>query len=99
MKLYILEESANPSKKFTAIRLNPTLKHIFFGAKRYEDFTTHKDEARKKAYITRHKANEDWNNPDTAGFWSKHLLWNKPTIDASIKDIENRFDIKIVKAF
>lgn len=99
MKVYILEESANPSKKFTAIRLNPTLKHIFFGQKGYDDYTTHKDADRKDAYIFRHKSNEDWENPDTAGFWSKHILWNKPTIDASIKDVEKRFDIKIVKAF
>ena len=30
-------------------------------------------------------------------FWAHNLLWNKPTLSASIKDTENRFKIKIVK--
>jgi hypothetical protein len=99
MKLYILEESANPKKKFTAIRLNPTLKRIPFGAKGYDDYTTSKDENKKKNYLERHKTTEDWNNPDTAGFWARWVLWNKKTVDESVRDIEKRFDIKIVKGW
>jgi len=38
---------------------------------------------------------QDWNDPLTKGFWSRWILWNKPTIDESINDIENRFGIKI----
>lgn len=99
MKIYILEESANPKKKYTAIRLNPTLKRIPFGAKGYEDYTTHGDNDRKKSYIERHKTTEDWKDTDSAGFWSRWLLWNKKTIDESIRDMEKKFDIKIVKGF
>ena len=99
MKLYILEESVNPNKKYTAIRINPTLKRISFGAKGYEDYTTSKDETKKRNYLLRHQTNEDWSDSDTAGFWSRWLLWNKPTIDESIRDMEKRFNIKIVKGF
>lgn len=99
MKVYILEESVNPKKKFTAIRLNPSMKRISFGAKGYEDYTQHKNNDRKKAYIARHKETEDWKDTDTAGFWSRWLLWNKKTLDASIRDTENRFGIKIAKGF
>lgn len=99
MRVYILEESANPSKKFTAIRLNPTLKHIFFGDRRYEDFTQHGDVERKRAYLMRHKSNENWDDLDTAGAWARHLLWSKPTLDESIKSMEKKFNIRIVKAF
>jgi len=99
MKVYILEQSADPKKKWTAIRLNPSMKRISFGATGYDDFTMHRDTNRKKAYLTRHKSTENWNDPDTAGFWSRWLLWNKPTIDASIRDIEKRFDIKVAKAY
>ena len=51
----------------------------------------------KNAYISRHRVNENWNKSGikTAGFWSKHILWNKPTIQQSIKDTEKRFNIKI----
>jgi hypothetical protein len=68
---------------------------IKFGAKGYEDYTTHKDIKRKKLYIARHKKNENWNSKYTAGFWSRWLLWNKPTIAESIKNIEQRFKITI----
>lgn len=99
MKVYVLEESANPKKKYTAIRLNPSMKKISFGAKGYEDYTQHGDDDRKKAYLTRHKSTEDWEDTDTAGFWSRWLLWNKKTLDASIRDTEKRFGIKIAKGF
>ena len=44
-------------------------------------------------YIDRHKARQYWIKPGvkTAGWMSKHVLWNKPTIQASIDDINNKF--------
>ena len=68
---------------------------IHFGASGYSDFTFHMDEARKQRYLNRHKHNEDWTKSgiDTAGFWSRWLLWNKKTIQDSYKDIKKRFNI------
>jgi len=77
--------------------ITPNGKKIHFGANGYEDFTMHHDENRKERYISRHQNNEDWsiNGINTAGFWSRWLLWNKPTIKASINDISHNFDIDI----
>jgi hypothetical protein len=74
-------------------------KHIHFGDNRYEDFTQHKSVSRKTNYLTRHARNEDWGKTGitSAGFWSRHLLWNKPTIAESIVDIEQKFGVNIVK--
>ena len=74
-------------------------KVVHFGAEGYEDYTIHKDPERKKRYITRHKEKENWTKSGikTAGFWSRWLLWGEPTISASIKAIENKFNIKIVR--
>ena len=69
---------------------------VHFGDDRYQNFTMHKDEGRKRLYIIRHQKNEDWNDMTTPGFWSKHLLWNLPILSASIRDTEKRFGIKIV---
>ena len=100
MKLYILEESQNPSKKYSVIRLNPSLKYISFGQRGANDFTISRDEDKKRNYLARHKPNENWENSDTAGFWARWLLWNKPSLEESIHDIESRFPtIKIVKRF
>ena len=66
---------------------------VLFGAAGYSDFTKHKDEDRKQRYISRHKNNENWSKSgiDTAGFWSRWLLWHKPTITESYRDIKKRF--------
>lgn len=68
---------------------------VKFGAKGYEDFTIHKDEKRKERYIARHKKREEiyWNNPNTKSYWSLHLLWNKPTLEASYRDIKKHLKL------
>lgn len=68
-------------------------KIIKFGQEGAEDYTIHKDDERKKLYIARHEKNENWTKSGiaTAGFWSKHLLWNKKTINASLNDIKKTF--------
>lgn len=70
---------------------------VRFGDKQYEDYTMHRDPARKRQYISRHKTRENWhkNGIATAGFWSRWILWNKPTLASSIRDTEQRFGIKI----
>ena len=71
---------------------------IKFGAFGYGDYTLGTSDMQKRAYIARHKYNEDWTKTGyfKAGFWSRWLLWNKRTILESIRDIEKRFsDIKI----
>ena len=85
----VITPSDKPTKKFEA-RIDGK-KSIHFGAKNYEDYTIHKDPERKERYIDRHSKNEDWNNPLTAGFYSRWILSNKPTITESIRDTNRRF--------
>ena len=68
-------------------------KTVSFGQKGASDFTKHKNTDRKERYIDRHKAREDWTKSGvkTAGFYNKHVLWNKPTLKESIDDINKRF--------
>ena len=69
-------------------------KKVYFGASGYEDYTIHKNPKRKELYIKRHsKMNENWTKSgiNTAGLWSRWLLWNKPTIKASYEDIKKQF--------
>ena len=88
MKYYYPYKSDKPDKKYYIITKDN--KRVYFGAAGYEHFSSgHKDEARKQRYINRHEKNEDWTKSglDTAGFWSRWLLWNKPTIKESYQDI------------
>jgi hypothetical protein len=68
-------------------------KIVSFGAAGMSDFTKHKDEERKELYLARHKKNEDWEKPMTPGSLSRYILWNKPTLKASIADYKKRFDL------
>jgi hypothetical protein len=93
-KLVKITKSQKPDKKLCAVFLNTTnnrTKTIHFGSAGMEDFTLHKDPERKKRYIARHRKNEDWNNPVTAGSLSRYILWNKLTLKDSIADYKRRF--------
>ena len=94
MMLVTLMDSDKLRKKFMVTIGNKT---IHFGDTRYEDFTIHGDKARKASYISRHKKKEKWGKSGifTAGWWSRWLLWNEPTLDASVAAIEKRFKVRI----
>lgn len=91
-----LKKSTKPDKKYMVKIENKT---IHFGANGMSDFTKHKDPERKKRYIVRHQKKENWKKSGikTAGFWSRWLLWNKPTITESKRNIETKFNVKIGK--
>lgn len=72
-------------------------KKIHFGQEGASDFTKHKDVKRKQRYINRHEKRENWKKSgiQTAGFWSRWILWNKPTLRGSINDVNKKFNVKI----
>ena len=84
-----ISTSERPDKKYKAVIDNK--RAIHFGLQGASDFTLHKSEKRKQMCITRHHKRENWTDPKTAGFYAKNILWNKPTIQASIKDTNQRF--------
>jgi hypothetical protein len=92
-----IKPSTSQGKKMMAIFYDEAKKKVkttHFGASGYEDYTTHGDLQRKMNYIARHKAREDWNDYMTAGSLSYWILWNKPTLTASIEDYLNKFKLK-----
>ena len=93
--IYFLKPSTRKNKKFMIT--TPDNKKIHFGDSRYQDFTMHKNKERKELYIQRHQARENWNDLNTAGFWSRFLLWEKPTLEQAIEFIENKFNINIIQ--
>jgi hypothetical protein len=70
------------------------IKSVQFGAVGYESYPDHQDLQRKMSYISRHKTNEDWQNPMTSGALSKWILWNKTSLNTSYKDFMNHFGFK-----
>ena len=105
-KTFYLFKSDKPEKKLVMIM--PEFKHKhYFGANLYRDFTLMNDknskfyeelkEERDKVksnYLKRHsKDSKGIHSPSTL---SDMILWNKPTIRESIKDYENKYNVKVI---
>lgn len=97
MKLLKIIHASDNIHKYIAVLIDKNNKEykIKFGSKSYSDYTKHKDPERKKLYIKRHSKNEDWTKKGilTAGFWSRWILWNKPSLRDSIQNTKQRFNL------
>lgn len=95
MRLISVRESTQPDKKYMATFEMPNgrEKTTHFGAAGYSDFRTNRSEARKQAYLKRHRATENWDDPTTAGSLSRWLLWSEPTLTAAISKFKRRFNL------
>lgn len=94
MDLVSIKKDTDGKHKMVAVFKNKETgrtKTTHFGAVGYIDFTKSKDEDKKKLYLARHKARENWSDPTTAGSLSANILWNKPTLKASIADYKKKF--------
>tara|TARA_R100000988_G_C3873473_1_gene104872 strand:- start:76 stop:393 length:318 start_codon:yes stop_codon:yes gene_type:complete len=99
-----LKKSNRKGKKYMVVGDNRT---IHFGQANARDFTKVSspksrfyladEEERnkvKRAYRSRHKK-DNLDNPYSPGALSWWLLWNKPTLRASLRDYKKRFGITI----
>lgn len=93
-KRVVFKKSTNSKKKYMAVfyENGKKIKTTHFGAAGMSDYTKHKDPARKQRYMNRHRATEDWSKPMSAGALSRFILWNKPSLKASISDYKKRFN-------
>lgn len=64
-----------------------------FGAAGMSDYTIHKDKERRERYISRHKKDLRTNDPMKPGYLSMYILWNKPSINASLADYKRRLGV------
>jgi hypothetical protein len=91
-----LHRSKNGIHKFMAVF--PNGKVVRFGRKGYSDYTIHKDKKRMERYLGRHKTRENWgkSGAQTAGFWSRWLLWSKPSFQGALRQTQKVLGQKIV---
>ncbi len=100
MKKYdkvVIKSSTKAGKKMMATFSNSKggrTRTIHFGSAGMDDYTKTRDKAQRSRYISRHRRNENWSVPDTAGSLSRWILWNKETRSASISAFKKRFNLK-----
>lgn len=88
IKLYYPYISDKPDKKF--LIFTNTGKKVYFGATEYEHYTEgHLDIKRRNNYIQRHQKKEDWEDPNTSGYWAAKLLWLYPTYKEAYYNIKH----------
>ena len=90
--------SRNKNKRFDAVFTNKSdasVHRVSFGQFGGSTFIDHRDKTKQSAYLKRHTINEDWRDPFSAGALSRWILWNKPTLEASLRDYSRRFGIKV----
>lgn len=107
MKLVSVEPSDKPKFKYVATferddnkRKDTKFKKTYFGASGFKDFTIlskelpkAEAEEKKLSYQARHLRDLDTKDPTRAGYLSYFLLWNKPTLEASIRDYKRMFNL------
>lgn len=95
LRLKTLRRSRTKGKKWDAVfDVQGKERVVPFGATGYSDYTKHKDVTRRARYIKRHSGmGEHWSKPDTPGALSRWILWNKPTLSASVADFKRRFHV------
>ena len=98
-KLVSFTRSDKPEKKYKVVLETAAgrSKTIYFGDSSLKDYTTHNPlerEERKRLYLARHRATENWKDPESAGFWSRHILWgDTPSIQTNLKRTKSRFGL------
>lgn len=96
MKLISIKPSTNPEKKYMAVfeTEKGRTKTTHFGQASADDYTKTHDKEQRARYLKRHRANENWEKPDTAGSLSKHILWGSSTsIRENISLFKKKFNL------
>ena len=90
MKLLSVKKSTRKDKKLMAEF--DTGKIIHFGARGMDDYTLTKDKDQRERYRARHASGKTA-KPDTADALAYYLLWNKPTLQESIKQYKKKYNV------
>lgn len=87
-----IKPSTRQDKRYMAVFHDGTTIH--FGLKGGSTYIDHGDKAKRSAYIARHRVNEDFNNPKTAGSLSRWLLWGDSTsLSKNLSAFKSKFKL------
>jgi hypothetical protein len=94
-KLDSVTRAGDGTHKWKAVftREDGRKKTTYFGASNMDDYTLTHDQEQRARYRDRHRKDLITNDPTRAGFLSWYLLWNKPTLKASIADFKRQFNL------
>ena len=95
MRNLTVTKSKRPGKKNQAKfeHGGPT---VHFGAAGMSDYTKKQGSRTKEGLHSKTQKNENWKDKESAGFWSRFLLWEKPSLREAAKSLRSkRLDVSI----
>ena len=94
VRLLRVVRNTKGDKEFTAyFDIDGKEKITRFGTASNFLLNSDKTEADRQAYISRHKVNENWSDPTSAGALSRFLLWESRSLTKNIKNYKKRFGV------
>lgn len=101
LKLLSIKRSPKKDKKLRAsFCKNGKIRHVDFGYPAMQNYggssrygERHLSRERKRRYIQRHKARENWNDPMSRGSLSRYILWETPSLRENIKKFKRKFKL------
>ena len=85
----ILQSSPKADKRYMVVINNRT---YHFGQKGGSTYIDHKDDAKRDAYIKRHRVNEDWTKVN-AGSLSRYILWETTSLKKNVSIYKKKFNV------
>ena len=92
----VIKKSNKEGKKMMAIftMSNGRAKTTHFGQASAPDYTKTRDKEQRQRYLNRHRRNERWDSPTTAGALSRWILWGPFTSkQKNISAFKRRFNL------
>ena len=101
MKLVSITKATDGKHKYTAVfDIDGKSKTTQFGLAGANDYLIYSKQSKeiadekRKLYLARHKKNEKWSDPTSAGSLSRYLLWgDSSSLKQNIIDFKKRFKI------
>ena len=86
-------KSGKKQKKTVKACQNGKEKIIQYGYRGMQDFTQHKDEKRKKNYLSRHgKEDHTISNALSPAFLARHVLWSEKTVPEAVRKLNRKYN-------
>ena len=92
----VIKKSSKPEKKLMAVFTldNGRTRTTHFGSAGMDDYTVTRDKKQRSRYLDRHRKNENWSAPTTAGALSRWILWGPFTSkQKNISAFKRRFNL------
>lgn len=88
-----ISPSHRRAKRFKAVFVaqDGSTRVVHFGQEGGSTFIDHCDHGKRRGYIARHGATQDWSRPDTAGSLSRFILWEHTSLSKAIEAYRKRY--------